>query len=224
MNTPPASPARPSHNAPHASHHQIRASSEPPRQQAERQGLKDRFAAKLEREEGGAPTQGRDSAAVNSSDGLASRSQLPLERDGSENNDSGLAQRDMQNLLTGPQATSAAGLSGAIPMDTAMLQRMAAQIAEGIPGAASSEASIQFPDGSLAESAQIRREPDGSIAIRIAGFDPRLSAFQSGRAEVELLTALALRRLKVSSILLERTKSDQRSRESSRESAISRVV
>lgn len=219
MNTSPPSPARTPRSAPHPASQHSRSNTEPPRQQAEKQGMKDRFTSKMEREEGGKPSQNRDMGGASSAADAPFGGKPPLDREGGDGGQSGFGQQGVQLQLSGAQALAGAQAS-AVPLDTAALQRMAAQIAEAAPGALSSEASITFPDGSLAESAQIKREPDGSVAIRIAGMDPRLTALQNGRAQLELLNGLALRRLKVSSLSLERTKPDQ----AGRDSAISRVV
>lgn len=135
------------------------------------------------------------------------------------------AQPDLGHREAHLRLTAAANVAGVAPpvssaLDSALLSQIAAQIADSASSAGASEASIEFPAGSLAESALIRREADGSIAIRIAGIDPRLSALQNARAQMELRAALAQRRLQVSSVTLERGRAE----EPDQNPAISRVV
>ncbi|WP_379553661.1 hypothetical protein [Qipengyuania sp. DGS5-3] len=183
-----------------------RTHEEPPRQQAENRTLRDRFSEKLAREDGEKSGSAKG-ATIAEKEGQA-RSAI-LEQQGERSDQGMLSGGDDARLqLAAATAAREAGRSSAT-MDTQMLSRMAAQIAEGWPCAKASSASIQFPEGSLAETAQIKREADGSIAIRIAGLDPRLTAQQTGRAHLELLNAFARRRLSVNSLHLERTKPER---------------
>jgi hypothetical protein len=187
-----------------------------PRHQAERQSLSDRFAAKLERDDNANGAQREEEGQ------RRENAALPGLFKGEDDAGEGGAQPDLGQREALLRLTAAANLTGTAPpmaaaFDTALLSQIAAQISDGVHGAASAEASIEFPAGSLAQSAHIRRDADGSIAIRIAGLDPRLSAMQNGRVQADLRSALALRRLQVSSLTLERGRDDQ-------EAALSRLT
>ncbi len=182
--------------------------SDTPRHQAENRSAKDRFASKLERDNQGSGGERKGGAISASAEGALAPDQRVQDRSqgggsGSGGQD-GLAQQSP--MMLGMNANGAGLVSGAAQsaFDPAMLERMAAQIAESWPSAGVQDASIQFPEGSLAESAMIRREPDGSVAIRLAGIDPRLTAREAARAQMELSQALALRKLKVNSVTFER--------------------
>jgi hypothetical protein len=221
MTTPSApSSSVPNHSAAAASSANPRHPAPTPRHQAERQSLSDRFAAKLERDDNAKGAQ-REEAGQRREDAA-----MPSLRKGEGDAGEDSAQPDLGQREALMRLTAAANLTGTAPpvaaaFDTALLSQIAAQIAEGVPGAGSAEASIEFPAGALAQSAHIRREADGSIAIRIAGLDPRLSAMQNGRVQADLRSALALRRLQVSSLTLERGRGDQ---ELALSRPISRVV
>lgn len=222
MNTPPSSSARPSaQSAPSPS----RAPAQPPRQQAERQALNDRFSSKLEREEGGKASQRRDTGGqIRGDDQIAEWAFIGERQNGDDDAQTDLGQRDAAIRLHGASPVGAAGDAAPASLEPEVLARMAAHIADGVTssgllGAAINEASIQFPAGMLAESAHLTQEPDGSIAIRIAGLDPRLSALEKGRVQIELRTALAQRR-HVSALSFARAASDY----PGRKPEISRVV
>ena len=207
MNTRPAASSRPPN---HAAAAHPSAPPPPPRHQAERQSLNDRFAAKLDRDDNAKGSQRDEAGQRRGVDDAA----LPALFMGDENTGEDSAQSDLgqrEALLRLSSAANPGGIAApaAAGFDTALLNQIAGQIAEGVPSAGASEVSIEFPEGSLAHSAHIRREPDGSIAIRLAGLDPRLSAMQNGRAQMDLRAALAARRLQVSSLTLERGRDDQ---------------
>lgn len=204
---PPATPSRPSSHSAVTSYPN---SAPPPRHQAERQSANDRFAAKLDRDDSAKRAQADQAGQRNGLDAAA----LPALFIGEQGADEDSAQPDLGQREALMRLTAAANLTGpAAPasaaFDTALFSQIAAQIAEAMPGAGTSEASIEFPSGALVQSAHIRREADGSIAIRIAGLDPRLSAMQNGRVQAELRSALALRRLRVSTVTLDRGRDDQ---------------
>lgn len=208
MNTPPAAPSRPQNHA--AAARPNTSIAPPPRQQAERQSVNDRFAAKLDREDNAKGSQRDEGGQRRGVDDIA----LPTLFTGEQDTGEGSAESDLGQREVLLRLTAAANLAGiaapaATAFDTALLNQIAAQIADSVPSAGASEVSIEFPEGSLAQSAHVRREPDGSIAIRLAGLDPRLSAAQNGRAQMDLRAALALRRLQVSSLTLERWQGDQ---------------
>lgn len=164
--------------------------------------MTDRFAAKLDHEDSA-------KSARRGGDDTALRARLTGERDvGDDGAQPDLGQREALLRLTAAAAVTGVAAPTSPAFDTVLLGQIAAQIADGVPGAGVSEASVEFPPGSLVQSAQIRRAADGSITVRIAGFDPRLSAMQAGRAQAELRSALAVRRLQVSSLTLERAEDD----------------
>ncbi len=226
MNASNTSP--PAHAPAHAARQPVQQartdrSAEPPRQQAETRSAKDRFAAKLERETSGTGGERKDSTDFSALEGaFAGKARLPNGSSEGEANSGGHEGFAQTAMTFTAQSTSAALIAApaAVSIDPTSLQRMAAQIAESWPSSAAQQMSIQFPEGMLAESALIRREPDGSVAIRIAGMDPTLSARQSARAQIELTNALALRRLRVDALSFERAEADQRGLDS----AISRAV
>lgn len=199
-----------------------RPNAEPPRKQAEARSARDRFAAKLERDqESGDTGSRRASGSGHSAEGEA-RGLGGLVHDGagkgSAGSDtggdtSGGAQQDQTQaqhlagaLIHGVEAGAPVSAAGRASFDPAMLERMAAQIAESWPGSGVASAEIEFPDTAIAQSAQIVREPDGSIAVRIAGIDPRIAAVQNARLQLELANALAQRRLRVGSLQFVRAK------------------
>jgi hypothetical protein len=208
VNTPPAAPSRPQNHA--AAARPNTPVPPPPRQQAERQSLSDRFAAKLDREDSAKGTQQDEAGQRRGVDDAALSTMFMGEEDtGEDSAQSDLGQREALLRLTAAANPGGIATPATAAFDTALLSQIAAQIADSVPSAGASEVSIEFPEGSLAHSAHIRREPDGSIAIRLAGLDPRLSAIQNGRAQMDLRAALALRRLQVSSLTLERGQGDQ---------------
>jgi hypothetical protein len=224
--TPPVTPSRPpSHAANQNANTHARTPTPAPRHQVERQSLYDRFAAKLERDDSAKSTH-RDEAGQRR--GLADAALTALfagERDASDDGaQPDLGQRDVILRLTAAAIIAEVTAPAPAAFDTALFSQIAAQIAEGVPVAGASEASIEFPAGSLAESAHLRREADGSIAIRIAGLDPRLSVMQNGRAQMELRAAIALRRLQVSSLTLECGRADDPGQDPPLSRPISRVV
>lgn len=217
MNTPPVASSR----APNHAHNQTgnngpRTAGPAPRQHAERQTVNDRFAAKLERDD--ATRKGAQRETIGTQPGVDEQLLPALQRGdeytGENGGQSDLGQREALMRLTAATQLAAVSAPQSAAFDTALLNQIAAHIAEGVPVVGSSEASVEFPAGSLVQSALIRREADGSIAIRLAGVDPRLSALQNGRAQAELRSALAGRRLAVHSITLEDTQDDQDSRRS----------
>jgi hypothetical protein len=112
-------------------------------------------------------------------------------------------------------------------MDPALLERMAAQIAEHWPAGGVEAAQVQFPEGSVVQSALLIRAPDGTMAIRLAGLDPRATAVQSARLQLDLANALSRRRLRIGSLHFEtapRAQRDHRRGEAGAASAIDRVV
>lgn len=81
------------------------------------------------------------------------------------------------------------------------------------------EAEIKFPPGSLAQAAHIQRQPDGGMAIRISGMDPRQGAVNEARTKLGLLSALERRNLRVASLVFEKANN-----QNGRPSTMSRVV
>lgn len=203
-------------NHPATSHAAARASppaANPPRQQAESSAARDRFAARLERSEP------RDSAIAERDEGKTpDDARTRVQRDPSEGSDRAASGQDGGDdshadlaFAQSPTAVlqGASGVTGvaaspaALPIDPAMLERMAAQIAEQWPGAIVEAARIQFPDGMIVKAALLVREPDGSMAIRLTGLDPRVSTVQTARLQHDLANALARRRLRVGSLQFE---------------------
>jgi hypothetical protein len=223
MNTPPTPSQRPSS---HATNHHTSSQARNPvpalRQQVERQSMSDRFSAKLDRDESAKIGQQREAQSSDRREDLAFPPPYSGEQDAGEGGaHPDLGQREALLRLNAVANLAPVAAPASASFDTALLSQMAAQIAQATPAAGASEVSIEFPSGALAQSAHIRREADGSIVIRIAGLDPRLSAVQNGRAQADLRSALALRRLQVSSVTLEKGRTDQGSVLSS---PISRVV
>lgn len=216
--------------------------AEPPRKQAEARSARDRFAARLERENDGASrTDSRDSQASSPDDGdPAARAGLEQDRshhgenggeDGQRRHDPAAAQLVLAATLQGAQDASPGGPGAPASIDTTMLERMAAQIAEGWPAGGSEAASIAFPETAVAAGAHVTREPDGSVAIRVSGLDPRITALQTARLQIELANALARRRLRIRSLHFESGAPPQRARGGERgmsgsgpDAAIPRVV
>lgn len=211
-----------------ASRPELARPAEPPRKTAEHRTAKDRFAAKLERDRDACQSERNGTCGALTGNQMAGARSLL--RDGLQERgtyEGGPQYTLSHNVLAQAPAIASASTSpaGGSGIDPSMLQRMAAQISESWPSAAKPEMAVQFPEGMIATSAHLTREPDGSVAIRIAGLDPLLSARQSARAQTELATALALKQLKVRSLRFERTETDQRALDPTMsDRAISRAV
>lgn len=186
-----------------------------------------RFAAQLEKQGGGKPgpeklnpekpgpeKQGRaDKAgeqpasvgthAAGSEPGLGRQVTTRQDDEGGEGPWAGMGGGVSPGLAPASPAKPAAG-AVAMP-DTALLDRIAAQIAEphGVRGAEG--AHLALPPGSLAAGALVVRGADGGLAIRITGLDPRLGPAQTLRLRSGLERALARRGVEVTTLELERT-------------------
>ena len=185
-----------------------------PREQVRQDGLAKRFTARLECAAENGPDRGERNPAA----AAEGRSGHP--RRAFEEREGETGQGRSENAVT---LTNAARPQGALAIagpaaDTAAIDRMAAQIAEP-RGFDTREMEIKFPAGMLAAEASIQRQPDGGLAIRLAGLDPRLGAVREGQARLALLGALEKRRLKVSSLVFERGAG-----QAGRKSTMSRVV
>ena len=210
------------------------AAKEPPRKQAEARSARERFSARLEqgtekgtgRSERSAPhdalTYARPGLDESGGDAGAGH-----DGDGAQH-DHALASNTASVAVQGTDSISITAASGTSAFDNATLERMAAQIAESWPGKGIWEASIEFPDTAIAQSAHITREPDGSIAVRIAGLDPNIAAVNHARLQLQLANALAQRRLRLGSLRFESADQPRRAREAGSESgdtsAIPRAV
>ena len=216
-------PASANHAATATSHAAARRPSpaaNPPRQHAEASAARDRFAARLER------TETRESAITERDEGKTpDETRARVQRDASGESDRAASEQDGGDdphadfglaLSSAALAQGAPGVSGlaaspaALPIDPTTLERMAAQIAEQWPGALAEGARIQFPDGMIVKAALLLREPDGSMAIRLTGLDPRVSTVQTARLQHDLADALARRRLRVGSLQFENAARTQR--------------
>lgn len=210
----PAANRNPSATIPSPRQQRTEPGAEPPRKQAEARSARDRFAARLDRESDSASATSRRDTAAAAPEGDDHAARAGLDQDGSRHggngngdgewqNDSAVAQLMFATASQGAQAILAVGPGAPLPLDTTMLERMAAQIAEGWPAGGVEAATITFPDMAVAASAHIVRAADGSIAIRIAGLDPRITALQNARLQIELVNALARRRLRIRSLAFE---------------------
>ncbi|MDY7098992.1 MAG: hypothetical protein SXU28_12710 [Pseudomonadota bacterium] len=209
------------------------AAKEPPRKQAETRTARDRFNAKLEQESGKSSAVNdksslREEASNRRSggfDGEYSGSSDQRGGDGGSQSDHSLNAPVWTIIASRADPVSAVGVQGAATVDPAILDRMAAQIAESWTNGRTHEAMIEFPDTALAQSAHISREADGSIAVRIAGLDPRLSALQNAQVQIQLTNALARKRLRVSAVRFETQDQSRPLRDDAGDaSAIPRVV
>lgn len=115
---------------------------------------------------------------------------------------------------------------GAAPsgIDPALIDRIAAQIAEVQPAAANQTALVTFPAGTIVGSATVMRGPDGGLTIRLTGLDPRVGALQADRLRTSLLSSLERRRIKTSEVTFDRDRSTDPGIQDNRESITSRVV
>ena len=178
---------------------------EPPRKQSETRSARERFSAKLEQSSEKSSKAGDAVKYEDTSD----QDRLSAYRDqdnGSSNtgshSDHANAQVSQTIQLQALANSSTTQPSGPT-IDTVMLERMAAQIAESWPTGGAQQASITFPDTAIAQAAYIIREPDGSMAVRIAGLDPKLAAVKQAQLQLQLSGALARRRLKIASLQFE---------------------
>lgn len=209
--------------------------AEPPRQQAETRAARDRFAARLDRD-GPAETGKAEREEGKAQAGSRERVQ---EREGNgsgfgdgEQKGGGDAQPELAlaqpaAALFGAAATAAVAEIATPLMDPALLERMAAQIAEHWPAVGLEAAHVQFPEGAVVQSALLTRGPDGAMAIRLTGLDPRVTAVQSARLQLDLANALSRRRLRIGSLQFEsapRAQRDYRGAEPGTASVIDRVV
>lgn len=189
----------------------------PPRRAAEQRALGERFAERLERESGRGSfeTTMRDAAGRQQRE-EASRDRGDGERERGEGAPGGA-------LLALQQAEAATGQQVSAErygqLDRATIDRIAAQIAEARPGSAGAEAQVHFAAGSAAQMAHLRMRADGSIAIRVSGLDPRLTALQQGQLRFALVDALRRRDFRVDELRFEEAKSQR-----GRDDAMSRVV
>ena len=186
----------------------------PPREDARRDTLAKTFSSRLDRA-ADPKTDGSHRASGETAGRPIGELRNPFdERDGESGQ--GRSEQAAAPPLTGKGAGGPNAPHS--PTDTQMLDRMAAQIAE-VRGLDSGEAEIKFPAGSLASEASIQRQPDGGLAIRLAGLDPRLGAVREGLARLALIGALERRRVRIASLQFVRG-DDQ----AGRKSTMSRVV
>ncbi|MEM7701888.1 MAG: hypothetical protein AAF251_08130 [Pseudomonadota bacterium] len=197
------------------------ASKPSARNQAEARSARERFAARLDSDADRSAGAGGTGKASSSSTSQRERVEANSERgnQGGSGSEQGSDERGAStpdnSSANGPfgltvQATSGiahTALAGPAIIDPAMLERMAAQIAESWPAALSSSraqsASVAFPAGAIAQGAQITRGPDGALSVLITGLDPRLAAVQQARLQAQLTGMLVRQRLKVKSVRLE---------------------
>jgi hypothetical protein len=212
--------------------------AEPPRQQAETRAARDRFAARLDRDplrEAGKNPRSEGNAAADSRDRVQARDEDQSDRfgggpDNGSDTESDVALAQAPSTLLGAHGPSSVGAIGApiTPLiDPALIARMAAQIAETWPSAASEAVQVQFPQGSLITGALLSRLPDGSMAIRLTGLDPQVTAVQGVRLQRDLAAALTRRRLRIGAMQFEDERRVQRGRTTpgaGTSSAIDRVV
>ncbi|MGB3471670.1 MAG: hypothetical protein WBA51_12680 [Erythrobacter sp.] len=223
MNSPSAASGKPPSPAPSPSQNASREPSrEPPRKQAEARSARERFSARLE-QGGERSASGTDKSSLQDASGRDRVGGSGEQSGGSGGSGNGggpggdqgggsqseyaLAQAALGLQFHGVSAITATAAAGAPVLDTAMLERMAAQIAESWPSSGSSstaqQATVTFPEGAIAHSAHIIRQPDGGMAVRIAGLDPKLAALKHAQLQLQLSGALARRRLKVNSLRFE---------------------
>jgi hypothetical protein len=217
-----------------ASPHRTLQAHQPPRQHAETSAARDRFAARLERsqaydnavDERGDDTPPADARVRREGSEDSERADTGNERSSDPHADLALAQSAA--VLHGiASVTGIAASTAALPIDPKLFERIAAQIAEHWPAGLAQAARIQFPPGMLVTAALLTREPDGSMAIRLTGLDPRITAVQSARLQHDLANALARRRLRVGSLQFDDAARAQRGGvrpDGGADSAIDRVV
>lgn len=200
-------------NMPAAASRPVIASTRPERRAIEanpslvkQNTLVERFARQLERKiqgEGGSDHDRSPAAAIRQ-DGnplgkIAARGE---ERDGSDPQDRGHEGVVPVRLET-VSARMKASFATPSTIDTALLERIAAQIAEVHPGKSNETALLTLPEGSIAQTASIARGADGALTIRIMGLDPRLSVLQADRLKAGLISALGRRRIDLAGLSVE---------------------
>ena len=208
-------PAFPSPREPAAS---AEPRKEPPRQQAEARSARERFASRLDQGSERFPSGSDRPDSTNRNESGRIAGEREGERGGSGDgsgggsgggDDRGGGQHDHTLhgahalTLTGIANISAPASASAPVIDLAMLERMAAQIAESWPSVGAEAMRIEFPAGAIAQSALVSRAADGSLAIRIAGIDPKLSALHHAQLQIQLAGALNRRRLRIGSLNFE---------------------
>ena len=185
----------------------VTTTPEPPRRQAETRSLSDRFAAKIDRvsDEAGRNSQGGDSVSQRADGPRSNKGDLDsLGGQSGQQKDAEFAQADMGRIMRSSDAKVAGSHAPLPAADKAIVEKMAAQIAESWPSANASSAEIEFPVGWLAQKAHLLRQPDGGMAIRIAGLDPKLNALRAGYAQLALLHGLDRRRLRIASLVFDK--------------------
>jgi hypothetical protein len=227
-----ASPAAAHPASPHRAAH----THQPPRQQAETSAARERFAARLERSqayEHAIDERGDDNPPADARGRVQRDPSEDSERADTGNDRSGDPHADLALAQSAAVLHGVAGVTGiaastaALPIDPKLFERIAAQIAEHWPAGLAQAARIQFPPGMLVTAALLTREPDGSMAIRLTGLDPRITAVQSARLQHDLANALSRRRLRVGSLQFDDAARVQRGGVrpgSGADSAIDRVV
>ncbi len=215
--TPPSSTSsrEPSAASSNQQARQPQTSNEPPRRQAETRTLGERFSAKMDRanEDGSRASARGDEGSGKPVSQRSSASDFDsLSGQNGQQSEGDLARADMARILKGGEPQALGNQATVNTADSAMLERMAAQIAESWPSASKPAVEITFPPGALAQGAHLQRQADGSIAIRIAGLDPKLNALRAGYAQLALLHGLDRRRLKIASLEFEKSRGAQRGR------------
>lgn len=189
-----------------------------PRSQGNRNAQIEKFAAKMDK---GEERGSAHSAALKGADQQKQKGSL-ADRDSSQDRggeQSDFAKAEIARQMSAGSLKATAATTPAMQSEIATLERMAAQIAEGRGLGEMLEAEIKFPPGSLAQAAHIQRQPDGGMAIRISGMDPRQGAVNEARTKLGLLSALERRNLRVASLVFEKANN-----QNGRPSTMSRVV
>lgn len=109
-------------------------------------------------------------------------------------------------------------------IDLGLIDRIAAQIAEVQPAVANQSAVVTFPAGTIVGSATVTRGPDGGLAIRLTGLDPRVGALQADRLRTSLLSSLERRRIRTTEVTFDKKGGTGPGLQDDRDSITSRVV
>lgn len=164
------------------------------RDDVKRRAQADRFSSKLE-QEGTGRVPPRPNAK--SRDEMSDR-QLRQGDDAEGKGAFGMLSASSFAVVSPPQAQTAFNAQ----LDRAMIDRIAAQIAEARAGDGGA-LEVSFPEGFLAASAMIERNAAGALAIQVVGLDPNLSPLYTSQLKATLHTALERRKLRVASLTME---------------------
>lgn len=189
--------------------------------------MAERFARKLESSDkaSGEDKPGAGDAASGKKSGKAGRQS---EREGQDgfSHTGGEGAADLASVMRLSAAVTPGVIRAAatLAIDVAVIEKIAAQIAEMQPTANKQSAVVVFPSGAVVESAMVMRGPDGGLSIRLSGLDPRVGVLQADRLRSSLQSALDRRRIRTSEVQLESAQDAARGRQDDRDSITSRVV